>query len=171
MQPTHTQLCNRLYFFMALSAISTLNLTSVSPFFVRARMLVQHGCELTTEKNLNWLDLGVEYLLAAAAVGCSRRAVYLRMESCMHLNFRRVAPTNFIVCEIIRTRYWGARHVPPSGCGETRVPRRTASRITWQILDRKGWGFLAEDKSEPRFAFDLIETPPWERARGKCLKD
>ncbi|CAN0025769.1 unnamed protein product, partial [Ectocarpus fasciculatus] len=27
-----------------------------------------------------------------------------------------------------------------------------------QILDRKGWGFLAEDKSEPRFVFDLIET-------------
>lgn len=35
-----------------------------------------------------------------------------------------------------------------------------------QILNTRGWGFLAEDESEPRFAFDLTETGPWERARG-----
>lgn len=37
-----------------------------------------------------------------------------------------------------------------------------------QVLDGKGWGFLAEDKSEPHFAFKLMDTVPWERARGAC---
>ena len=39
-----------------------------------------------------------------------------------------------------------------------------------QVLESKGWGFLAEDKSEPRFAFKLMDTAPWERARGASFR-
>lgn len=40
---------------------------------------------------------------------------------------------------------------------------------TQQVLESGGWGFLSEDPSEPRYAFDLVEATPWQRARGTAL--
>ncbi|CAM9138329.1 unnamed protein product [Sphacelaria rigidula] len=40
-----------------------------------------------------------------------------------------------------------------------------------QLLDTRGWNFLSEDESEPKYSFQLTEKPPWERAREQHSED